>query len=540
MSTALENLNLEEAKSEELRAVFAGIADATAPDGSPRYSAKICRELIRIIVCRSYAKPVLEMCYFIAATESLGLGYAEAVWGVPRATPAAFRGRYHRYREHAGQVGSLNRVGLRFSHDDVAFNVSYGRLPFLASLIEFAISSLGYEAFDALLVGLMDEGVNADRVMEAARNIQKELYSYLQDHLPPAQRQRRERHFLSYVGERVGAHAPADAINDDMVLSYWRDHAMNDTVDARTYKSVFETASTLLLALHAATERLAASKAKRIGVDIDAGEVDPADVEYIVATMDADSAPSEKIRERCGTLVNFITGAESDIASEVPTSRLVSRQLPISALRNAVYGAQQTRFSVGLRVSLAHLEGLMPIPGAPVYRDRLKAYSKTADRLERICYAAVWVLYCHGENGAIVGALRLAPDIDWGALRESALEESEEDVVSFHAHSAAKSFFATEPDVRGSEIAAFLAEAKRICRRVNREGFCEPVSTDAVLVLNDVLLDVLNLVDLMRTQLRSDFSAVSWPDVEQSDAALFAEMFRSLYIDNKGVRSHAG
>ena len=156
MSTALENLNLEEAKSDELRAVFACIAEATSIDGGPRYSARTCRELTRVIVCRSYAKPVLEMCYFLVAGAALGQKYIDVVWGVSRATPTAFRAHFRRDGMQSDATGILGTKGVRHRDGDVAFDVSFGRMPFLASFIEFSISSLGFEVFDDIVSRLVE------------------------------------------------------------------------------------------------------------------------------------------------------------------------------------------------------------------------------------------------------------------------------------------------------------------------------------------------------------------------------------------------
>ena len=102
-----------------------------------------------------------------------------------------------------------------------------------------------------------------------------------------------------------------------------------------------------------------------------------------------------------------------------------------------------------------------------------------------------------------------------------------------------KRFFATEPSTRTDDVAAFLAEAKRICRRINRQGFTEPVSEEVVRVLSDVTADVMSLVESVRLQVRQDFAHPAWVNLESEDAVFFAAMFRSLYLDQKSETSHA-
>ena len=70
MATVLENLNLGEGKSDALRNALACISEASAADGGPRYSARICRALGSIIVCRIYAKPIMELSYLLVCASA--------------------------------------------------------------------------------------------------------------------------------------------------------------------------------------------------------------------------------------------------------------------------------------------------------------------------------------------------------------------------------------------------------------------------------------------------------------------------------------
>jgi hypothetical protein len=168
MSTALENLNLEEAKSEVLRATLAGVCESTAVDGGPRYSEKVCRELARIIVCRSYAKPLLELSHLLVAASAGGGRYEDVFWGMPRASAGDFR---RAFSALDGTHPNIRVARNGISHDDGAegFQITYTRMPLLAALLEFMVMSVGYAEVDDMTGILRRADAGSDSVIAAAR-----------------------------------------------------------------------------------------------------------------------------------------------------------------------------------------------------------------------------------------------------------------------------------------------------------------------------------------------------------------------------------
>ena len=347
MSASLENLNLEEGKSEALRATFACIGEATALDGGPRYAEKVCRDLARAIVCRSYGNALLELTHLIAAASAGGRPFEDFFWSVDRASASAFRGQFAVSEfgpdVEIGTEGIVHRLG------GTSFRISYGRIPFLAAMLEFLISTIGYEALYGVTAPLRDGKADTVKISTVAGELQRRVYAYLKDHLPPAQRLRRERHFLSFVMENAGNKSGADAIDDKAVLDYWCLFAAASPVETKTYRAVYETARKLILALDAATARLAARQAYTIGVDIDSGEVDPGDVEHAAAALSDTEQPLSRLLSICGDRVKLVNASEAETLAELPPEPGVGRRLAVSVLRNSVYGAMQLKFTNALR-----------------------------------------------------------------------------------------------------------------------------------------------------------------------------------------------
>ncbi len=540
MVTSLESLNLEDAKSEELRAAFHCVADSSAPDGGPRYGRDVCRYLQRIIVCRSYAKATLELSYFLAALAQLNVSYLDMIWGVERASASAFRAAISKAVPDTSKSPQVYRQGIRFHAETGVFDISYSRMPVLAAFIDFLASAIGFADVDAFAERAASVAGSEEQVVAIAKDVQKSLYRYLREHLPPAQKQRRERHFLSYVSEGAGQDADVASIDDEAVFDYWRAFASDPSKDTRTFRSVYQTARQLITALTAASERIAGERAATIGLDFEAGEVDPEDVEYILATVDEEEERINRIRELSGDRVKFMSNVEAQSLFEIPDNERVIAQLPKSVLRNAEYGSLQLRFGARVRAGESDLRSLLPSPTEPVYREKLAAYEKHVERLRKLCIASVYVLHKHRDAKAITTALHLAPDLDWGALARDEAQDRSENVVSIVELTASAEFFLAHPDDRASELGSFLADARKIYRRTNRQGFKDPGDREAVTAIADVIADVLSLQDHVRMSLEKHLRPLDWPAIEVKDAAGFGEVFERLYLsseDGEGSRN---
>lgn len=537
MSASLEQLNLEEGKSETLRGVFACIEQSTAADGDPRYTAKACRALSRAIVCRTYGKMVLELTYLLAAASTGGRRFERLFWGIDKATAFAFKGAF---AEIAGRDGIVRHLGNGIAVDDGAggFQISYGRMPVLSALLEFLVTGLGYETVDEAAAPFRSDTIDAETVSATAKDLQRALYAYLKDHLPPAQRQRRERDFLAFAAGRAGNRTSLDSIDDATVLEYWRDNALDGQVEARTYRSVYETAKRLVTALEAADARYAASHARAVGADREAGEIDPEDVEALSELISDEAAPLQRVISASGSVVKFVNATEADILADIPAVPGVGRRLPVSVLRNGVFGARQLQISNAVRRKETELGPLLSAPDGAYYRDRLGLYEDTLSALEKTAMAALWSLFSGGHEASCDLALALAPDLDWQSLASRGGVEDGA-VVSLAEREALRRFLNETPDPDGDEVQALLADARRIYRSVNRIGFKGEPDTETTLAMAETVPALLALIGTVRRFLDAERGGRDWAVLERDDGDTFSAMFIKLYAEEE-VRAHAG
>lgn len=534
MTLSLDALNLEGSKSEELRAAIACVMDATAVDGGPRYSRRVIAALTRMIVCRTYAKPTLELSHLIAAISDKDNRFEHVLWGVDRASPSSFRGHF-KHSELIDAKAKISVQGVIHTSGDEEFQISFGRMPVLAAFVEFLITIFGYQRVDEITAIIRSRSPSMREVSDVANALQRELYAYLKKNLPPAHRQKRERHFLQFVDDQAGNRTGAEAISDDVVLSYWQAFANDKSHDNKTYRSVYEMAVRMVIALDAASERIQGSNAASIGTDREAGEFDPEDVDAVIAAYDPDDTPLSRVVEHSADTVKFVTATEVEVLSALPMRSSVERRVPISIVRNAVQGALQLKISANLRRdSFVELAQLTTSDGS--YQNCLRKYQELSDVLERILAAALWVLFSARHPSAISVALTLAPDINWEALATAIESENESaDVVSMDVHRMMKQFFETVPDARGEELQELLAECRQAFRSINRKGFTDPRDAEAVAAISDGVDDLTALIAAIRRYTEREVGSLDWDHIEREDARVFQQMFDRLYLRSSGI-----
>lgn len=538
MSVSLEQLNLEEGKSEILRGAFACIEQATASDGGPRYPAKTCLDLARAIVCRSYAKSILELAYLIAAASDGGRRFEHLFWGIDRAAPSAFRAAFAALTSEAGVVRPLAN-GIEIGDGADGFRIAYGRMPFLAALLEFLITALGYGPVDEAAQPFRDGATDAATVSGVAGVWQRALYAYLKDHLPPVQRQRRERHFLAFATARAGNRGSLDAIDDAAVMDYWRDYGADGPVEARTYRSVFETARRLIVVLEAAAVRFEAGHAHVVGTDREAGEIDPEAMAEAAELLSDEQTPLERVLAAAGQQAKIVNAVEAEILADIPSNAGVARRLPVSVLRNGVYGARQLQITNALRRGESPLALFVPPAGA-YYRDRLTQYGETLSALERVALATLWALFDAGHEAACDLALALAPDLNWGLLAgRGAAMDDEGTVVRLAEREALRRFMNETPDARGDEVQAFLADARKAHRAINRTGFKRDSGAEAIMAMGDAAKPFVALLASVRRFVDTERTGRDWGALEAYDGAAFQAMFHALYDETEDA-AHAG
>lgn len=513
---------LEAGKSSELSAALAAISEATALGGEPKYPPRICRELARIVVCRNYAKSVLQLCHLINAADACarrGESYERLLFGLPQATPRHFRDQLSSMLAANGwrRSGfSLESAAITITYDDGEFVVSFTRMPLLAALLEFIVGMEGYTAIDDILAEML-RAPSVRAVGNAANAISRRIYAVLSNHLPSVQNMAKFNLILEFLAAR-GQDGEVE-IGDGAVLDFWLDKSGTDVgADAgfRTYRTVLDAFMAFARALEIALDRRAAILAAPIGGDGEAGEIDP---ESLYGLMDAPGqwqSPLPLLEEDPASGIKFLTGREKDALRLLLEMGPLARSLPLSLLRAECFGPAQARLIQALRrvAPSGERRKMAELDDLADYRAQGKSYGELRRRVAKMMLASLHVLL---RDRALAGSGNVA------AL------PGREPAEIFRAIADGPEPPPLPPDEDVHE------EAARAFRSVARQGFSEDLLegrsvADGFRAGAGILQAIAQEIDAYLDR----FAALDRhsPDLAErfgQDRAIFAKQFKRLY-----------
>lgn len=540
-----ENRFLEEGKSSELTACLQIIQETTVDDGT-KYSTKTCRELARIIVCRTYASAIHELCHLVTGAVFGGSDNHrfEALFFTSGAARASsFRAHFSAYKDTHPAVEISNK-NITIDYTDKPFSVTYSRMPLLSALMEFLMTSIGYSELDGAFAPLLaNDFPSQKQVSNVANDVSKQIYTYLGEHLPPVQEQRKSQSFLRFVTTRASEDLSAACIDDDALIEYWTTHSNQSTdeqsVDVKTYRSVFRIAAHLVRVLRYADEQFRMSGAAPIGTNFETGEVDPSDLEAALAEIEDDQHPLDDLAGVVKAGVKIANKREMEILSEALHGDDVASALPKSILRNAVFGDAQAGLTQVLRQKkTSNLDAHINQIPEDDYQSRFTDYIKVEKHLEQMLLASFYILSQAGNPTSALVALALRPDLDISNLAAQPDEPDwgDSNVVSFRAENALARFFDRIADDPSSELGQLAADARAAYKGISRQGFghSEINQEDIIdhFVIGANLLITLRK-DLFRF-LNQHTSSIDWSHQITIDTPLFQSQFKNLYGGTNG------
>jgi hypothetical protein len=551
---------LEGAPSAELKALLDGIADIDS-DAGPKFTPDTMRRLVGLIVGRAYAPPLLELCHLMRVAALAPRGKIELFfWGVPaarasayagwvrartRAAPQAARPALHVAGTHPAPAIEPEPGGVAIVYADGRFGIAYGRMPLLAALMEFLVSSIGYaqvlERVERLLAGpplIAAAG-------EAANEISRTVYAWLTPHLPTAHEKRRLEALLDWLLSRPGAGADAqdfstDDIDDATVLAFWLEA---DLDEFRTFAAVLRGFLLLIEAMEDAAAATAVARAARIGADAEAGEIDiavPAGGRRAWPTGGAepDEDPLAALAEPPAERVKLLNGRERAELDELLSAGPRGELLPLSLARRAVFGGVQARISEALRrgglpsaarILAAVINGIDPPRGGGEaaeggYGGWCARAAALEAHLERAMLASLHVLARAGRPEAIHLLLALGGTIE---LPEGAAAGHPDDRMAEAIRRL------QDPAVGGPGTAALMLRARRSFQGFSRAGFdadapSRPEAVDAHAAAAAHLPHLAARLARARAALARR-SAEAWAAQQETDRRLFAARFARIY-----------
>lgn len=480
-----EQVAIDGGRSAAVEQALRTVADTDLGAG-PKYSALVVRDLTRTVSARAYGRPLLELMHLIRIAEAAGgrHGWPAILFAVPVARAAAFRGVIQKAAAGCRAFGTdfvPVEDGVEAAYPDGRFRVTYGRMAFLAALVEFAVTTLGWRAVDGVLRGWLDDRFALRAAGPHANALSRLLYDRLKDHLPTVQALRSYRRLTRFLAATRGGSFGLDDLDDAAVLAFWcgegaAEPTGEETGDARTFRGALEQVARLRAALQAGAERRAVGRAVPIGGDRAAGEVDP---ETLLGVLEAHDRPGDPLRVLAAppaAAIKFLTGRETGALDLIAALGPQAPALPLSVLRAETFGAAQSRLTQAIRrrAEPAELAALATLSGCESYGQRLDYWERLDGQLHRLALASLAALLESGRAETVGELLAHAPDADLSGLRELAGPDmAEADRVARLAGGGLGRVLVAlaDPAVAGVRAAGVVAEARSALRAISRRGF---------------------------------------------------------------------
>lgn len=467
---------LAASQSNELREVFCQLAEIDGPAGA-KFTKRVLTALASRIVGRAYETPLLELCHLVRAAELAGdvgggRGFEWLFWGVEVARPSAYRAAFEANAEEEG-------AALRYT--DGHFVVRFGRMPILAALMEFLVSFLGYRAVADAAAQLGAEDASRGVVSDVAKDLARQLYAALGDHLPTAQAQRKFHAITEFLQEEAGEEFTGHDIDDQSVLNFWLANAAGDSAaDFRGFRTTVLAFLRLRRLLLDSDSLQAMAHPLAIGTDSDAGEVEFA-ADAVLPSLPEDD-PLELLQEQPAASVKAYNKREL-AALELPVTETAGvAALRLSYLRAETFGPLQNRLTQALRSQSGDVAAIVAAGPSTSYADCVEVLARLAQHTRQMMQATLYVLRHQQGNDA-------GNTVD---------------------------------------LAAFAAQRKAF-NAINRAGFGRSALEDASRGAFETLADALPVVSEALTAVLDTFENDAWRTSESSDRSLFATAFNQLY-----------
>lgn len=551
MSSAMvESLVLDAGKSPELVAALSLVMEADV-NGEPKFTPRDCRELTKVITCRTYGKPMLELCHLVRIADAWaqGAGYELFFWGGGPARANVFRAQAMTAGETFGGDTpgfTVTETGVEARYPDGQFTVTFGRMPFLSALLYFLGEALGYDFVDQSLRPLLEPDAMAETVSNQANALSASLYDYLKDHLPAVQTQRKFRRLIGFMEDQKGADFTLDDIDDESIITFWEGVSgdrEDDGADFKTYLAAFKAFIRLSQVLEHARDLRALDQADSIGSNWEAGEVDPDRLSELLEEVDEELNPLLALQEGPPEQIKFLNKKEFEALETLFESGRTGLGLPLSVMRCGTFGRGQGRITQALRRKAARKElgQLIRDCAALTYIEMGDELIGLTERLERTLLASLHALLQQRDPEALSLMLVLAPEADLSPMKELIREMTEDDdggnVVAFPNGEVADAVIDAAGDAArvGEDVASLTARAAEAFNSLSRKGFGrneaqDPDFRDGFSEGARLLVQVFRHVKGFTYRSETiDLPAGGWVPQFDADRPRFTRQFQVLY-----------
>lgn len=506
-----ERMIIEGGKSAELDGALQMVCEASI-DGELRYPPTACRDLHKVIACQTYSSALYEMVQFLSIAGKLDGGWAAMLWTMPKVTKTAC---FAVFQDQGDEYLKCEAVEIIITYTDGEFGISYGRMPFLAALAEFVLSIVGFEAMEKSVSGIC----SLKQVREAANEMSRSVYDYLKDHLPPTQAHRKFARMAEFLGEAHTISFTPEKICDEDILGYWLVNSVEGENGSESELKMFETVYRdfvrLGQAIQLGLDKTQANSAKTIGLDREAGEVEPEALDAWMESLSEDAQLLDLFEDDPVAYVKFFNKREREGLTLLLESGTFAQTWALSFMRCEVFGAGQRRLTQALRRKVAdnELAELCQDSASENYEECTDGLDKISEHLKRVNEACLYAV-----------------------LREDHEVETishDDNVIAFPSASTGDTAIAKLMD--DPDHADRIKVLKKSYGSLNRKGFEErPEQDDLRMAAFQRAAELLPSIQKASQNWLATWGSYSLPEQTQdkqfeADKQVFADQFSCLY-----------
>lgn len=384
---------------DQLLADFTALCEVTTMDGQPKYALRPTLEnLARFLTAQSGGPnkdmAVFELCHLVCALgHLLGPDCLNTFFLMPeRASVNSYRVQLCDAQAQGIEVGEQ---AVSICYGDHRFDIRFGRMAFLGALYEFLCSMDGFGYFTKIqdcFTTMLTQPVGEAPIRTCSNAIAAELRKYRLAYLSSAQAEGRFQQVYRFLQDENNRDGPL-ILQDDNVLDFWCLHSQGK--DYRGYRTVFDLFCDFAKAFEDSKQAEAAHRAAPLGLDREAGEVDPADVETPDMVDAHWTSPFDILDETEGEEVRFFKKkSERDPIENLMTYGPDALRLPLAFLRYEIFGQVQSGITNDLQVGrgVASVQKRMNCDAVMTYEERLRECHKILDHIKKLQASSLHVL----------------------------------------------------------------------------------------------------------------------------------------------------
>ena len=511
--------------SETLKALFAQLKDTPGLDGY-KYYAKDVAQISQDIICRNYGSVCYELSFLCWAVvnnpDYSSPSYSSSsllsfFWLEENIQPKRFRQAFSQPIQTASGKVCMGEDYLQLHIGDMEFAISPTRVGVLAVMLEFIVS-IEPAQLSNIEELLLD--ANEQTIKQLSSQLQKLIYRYLKEHIPEASTQERFRAISGWLKQHD---LTAQKLTDQDVLNFWLNPPAQPSYIK--YSTVLDDLLDAITAIEVVDNTFNAQYALSLGNDKEQGEVN---ADWIQNTIFEQADTTADLSWLCQS-PKFLTLAQFQPMKSLLSHGKLARQLPLSFLRLAIFGAWQSVLVQAKRKSSEVLAAKLKQSPERHYHQYTAELSDTEFNCKQVLQVIAHIFYSL-NNPLFVGIMlkQMPTDVQqalkiWMRAQIADSIESEDNIFL-----QLQQWLSQHPQAQ-----TWLTEAANIFKNNNKDGFKKLPSVAQLDIYQDgseALDHCQELVArylLVITELNNQNTPLA--EIYRSDLCIFSNRFKQIY-----------